>query len=370
MKQTIIEGAGAYVHLGEVLSALGTKKYMLVYTGSAKKQPVWKYLEELGTECVLFSDLTPNPKYEEVVKGVELFRQTGCDTVIAVGGGSAIDVAKCIKLYAKMPKGSFFLENEYVDTKIPLIAIPTTAGTGSESTPFSVIYYGGVKQSVHHSSIMPDYAILDPDTLESLPQFQKKCTVLDAFCQAIESWWSVYSTEESRAYAKEAVELIAANIYEYVDDNTDASRHRIMIGSNLAGRAIAITSTTAPHAMCYKLTTGYSLPHGYAVALCLPRVWSFMQSRCDKCTDKRGYEYLTGVFADIARSMGYDSAADAVCGFDEMLLRFGITPPDESDVEGASRTLADAVNVERLGNNPVSLDNGDLRNIYMEILTK
>ena len=367
MKQRIIEGKSSYRELGEILGSLGVKKYMLVYTSSAKRLPVWEYLAELGVERVFFSDFTPNPKYEEIVLGVDLFNAEGCDGVIAIGGGSAIDVAKCIKLYAKMNKDELYLSQEYTDTGIPLIAVPTTAGTGSESTPFSVIYYGGEKQSVKHPSILPDVAILDPDVLESLPTYQKKCTLLDAFCQAIEAWWCVYSTDESKAYSKAAIEKIRDNVWGYVDENSERSRAEIMSASNLAGRAIAITATTAPHAMSYKLTTTYGYPHGHSVGICLPRVWKYMLSHPEKTTDKRGGDYLLATFEDIANAMGYDTVIEAIDGFEEMLTRLGITYPQGENREEMARYLADAVNVERLGNNPVSLDNEAIYNLYLEM---
>ena len=367
MKQKIIEGRASYEKLGEILPSLGTKKYLLVYTGSAKKLPVWEYLEKLDLPRTLFSGFTPNPKYEEIVEGVALFNADGCDAIVALGGGSAIDVAKCIKLYCKMQGDEIYLKQEYTDTKVPLIALPTTAGTGSESTPFSVIYYGGEKQSVKHASILPDVAILDSDVLEGLPTYQKKCTLLDALCQAIESWWSVNSTEESRAYAKAAIEKIRDNLFEYVNENTEASRDAIMSASNLAGRAIAVTATTAPHAMCYKLTTTYGYPHGHSVALSLPRVWKYMLAHPERCTDKRGAEYLFKTFSDIAEAMGYmgeGNARRAAEGFEAMLEKLGIEYPTETNKDEKAKYFADSVNVQRLGNNPVALDSEALFNLY------
>lgn len=368
MKQIIIEGKASYRRLDGIFADFNVKKYMLVYTNSAKRLPVWEHLVSLDIPRVLFAGFTPNPKYEEIEDGIELFNAEGCDAIVALGGGSAIDVAKCIKLYCRMPKTELYLKQEYTDTKIPLFAIPTTAGTGSESTPFSVIYYGGEKQSVKHPSILPNVAVLDPDVLESLPSFQKKCTVLDAFCQAIEAWWSVHSTEESKAYSRAAIEKIRDNIYEYVEENTERSRAEIMSASNLAGRAIAVTATTAPHAMSYKLTTTYGIPHGLAVGLGLPRVWKYMLAHPERCTDKRGAEYLFATFEEIASAMGYGSAKDAADGFEIMLNRLELSYPEESDRETRAKYFADAVNVDRLGNNPVSLDNEALFDMYKGML--
>ena len=268
-----------------------------------------------------------------------------------------------------MPKGKIYLKQEYADTCVPLIAMPTTAGTGSESTPFAVIYLDGVKQSVHHTSILPNVALLDPDVLTGLPVYQKKCTVLDALCQAIESWWSVHSTDESKEYAKVAIDKIVKNIYEYVEENTEKSRAEIMSAANFAGRAICITATTAPHAMSYKITSNYGFPHGHAVAICLHRVWKYMLENGDRCTDKRGFDYLLLTFNEIASALGYDSPEAAIEGFKVMLSRLEIGDPcEKGDLSSAAETLAASVNVERLGNNPVSLDHAALYNIYMETL--
>ena len=367
MKQRIIEGSASYRELGEVLRSLGMTKYMLVFSGSAKKLPVWEYLSELDLPRVLFSDFTPNPKYEEIVVGVDLFRAEKCDGIVAVGGGSAIDVAKCIKLYSKMSADKLYLDQEYTDTGVPLVALPTTAGTGSESTPFSVIYYKGEKQSVKHSSILPDVAILDGDVLENLPTYQKKCTVLDAYCQAIEAWWSVNSCDESKTCSKAAIELIRDYIFEYVEQNTCVSRHKIMAASNLAGQAIAYTATTAPHAMSYKLTTTYGYPHGHSVGISLPRVWKYMIENHESCNDQRGADYVIATFEEIANAMGYATAREAVEGFEEMLSRLEIAYPHDENREEMARYLASSVNVERLGNNPVVLDNKALYDLYLEM---
>lgn len=368
VKQRIIEGQASYENIGTVLNELGAKKFLLVYTEPVKYLPVWDYVNNLDAKAVQFCDFTSNPKYEEVVAGVDLFNAEKCDAIVAIGGGSAIDVAKCIKLYCKMLKSEIYLKQEYADTCVPLIAMPTTAGTGSESTPFAVIYLDGVKQSVHHESILPNVALLDPDVLTGLPVYQKKCTVLDALCQAIESWWSVHSTDKSKEYAKVAIEKIVKNIYEYVEENTEKSRAEIMSAANFAGRAICITATTAPHAMSYKITSNYGFPHGHAVAICLHRVWKYMLENRDKCVDSRGWDYLYATFGDIAVVLGYTDPQKAVAGFKAMLDRLEICDPDESDIEKSARTLADAVNTQRLGNNPVALDNEALYNIYMEML--
>ena len=393
----------------------GSRKVFLVCDGS------WPYLNigpaveaavaGIGSPVRKFSDFGSNPLYESVCKGVEEFNASGCDTIIAVGGGSSIDVAKCIKLYCPSePK---------------LIAIPTTAGTGSESTRYAVAYRNGEKQSITHESIIPDYAILEPSVLDSLPLYQKKCTMMDALCQAIESWWSVNATDASRVLSRQAIGLIMANWEAYIfgcsggcastnrfaslipplrqacrpdfgppvheDTGVHASRGgtasaaaAIMRAANIAGQAINITQTTAPHAFSYKLTSLFGLPHGHAVALCLPEIWEFMlaKNRLD-------------CFTDIAHAMGTETPEDAISLFRSMMLSMGLSgqtmhpqarkdgrwpsgaqsapdcsdPLSEPERSSVLKTLASSVNPIRLANNPVPISETDALAIYSKVLS-
>ena len=369
--QRIINGVDSYDEIGDIIRGFGAKKFMLVCGGSLSRLEVGQYLLGLDIEHIVFSDFSPNPKYEDIVPAVELYKREGCDLIVAAGGGSAIDVAKCIKLYSPLDSSVNYLMQEANTSEIPLVAIPTTAGTGSESTRYSVIYYKGEKQSVHHTSIVPDVAILLPEVLKSLPVYQKKCTVLDALCQAIESYWAVSSNSESQELADKAIRLIWANIEEYLltPAPSDEVLGDIMLGSCLAGQAINITATTAPHAMSYKLTTTYGLPHGHSVGIGLLQVWKYMLTHSEKCTDSRGYDYLLGIFGKVAVAMGCDSIDEAIDAYEALLSKIEIGGPEPiGDREREIEMLAGAVNVERLGNNPVALDVEALIQLYGEIL--
>ena len=365
MPQTIISGNGCIKELGAVLTSMGSQKLMLVCDSSFPFLSIREDIRKLSVPYVSFSQFTPNPLYEDVVKGVELFRSERCDAIVAVGGGSTLDVAKCIKLYCNMDPGQNYLKQEVKDSGVPLMAIPTTAGTGSESTRFAVIYFEGEKQSIAHESLIPNYAFLESGVLKTLPVYQKKCTMLDALCQGIESWWSVNSTEESKQYSKLAVETIVAHYKAYILDNDDTAAEQIMLASNYAGRAINITQTTAAHAMSYKITSMYQLPHGHAVAVCLPEVWHYMLHHLEQCIDKRGAAYLSGVFADIAHSFGCNSADKAVADFYELLEFLELKKPAilDEDID----LLAASVNPVRLGNNPVGLTYDSLQQLYVNI---
>lgn len=342
-----------------VLPLLDGKKIMLVKGGSFEYLDLRDIFARLN--CVEFSDFTPNPLYEQVCKGVEIFKNENCEMIVAVGGGSAIDVAKCIKLYCKMDSSLNYLEQEMKDTGVTLVAIPTTAGTGSESTRHAVIYYNGEKQSVSHQSIVPDYAVLEPSVLNTLPVYQKKCTMLDALCQAIESWWSVNSTDESIELSGKAIIGIRDNWKAYIFDNSKEAAGKILEAANFAGQAINITATTAAHAMSYKITSLYKLPHGHAVAVCMPEVWNYIINNVDRCTDARGNKYLEKTLADISHLV-------EPSWFDSLLKELDIVNPVSDNRTEDIEILAGSVNPVRLKNNPVELTYEVMKDMYERII--
>lgn len=353
MGQTIVKG------LGQICPVLEGKKLLLVRDSAYDFLEIKKFFDAIPH--VEFSEFTPNPLYEQVCKGVELFNREQCELIIAVGGGSTIDVAKCIKLYCKMDSSINYLKQETFDSGITLIAVPTTAGTGSESTRHAVIYYEGAKQSISHPSIVPDYAVLEPSVLKTLPVYQKKCTMLDALCQGIESWWSVNSTNESIEYSRKAVEAIKVNWEEYIFKNTCSAAEHIMQASNYAGRAINSTATTAAHAMSYKITSMYQLSHGHAVALCMPEVWGYMLEHTEDCIDGRGVKYLEITLAQI------DGLIDLPY-FKDMMEKLEMSYPKAENREADLDVLAASVNSIRLKNNPVALSKEVLREMYGRIV--
>ena len=371
--QKIINGIN---NLPGILKEVGCKRLFLVTDSSYPFLNIKDAIEALDFEGkVKFAEFTPNPLYEQVCKGIELFQSSGCNTILAVGGGSAIDVAKCLKLAVLAKEGNNAIIPPLVSkrldiagSKIPFIAIPTTAGTGSESTHNAVMYYEESKQTVTNDGVLPDYAILEPSVLKTLPLYQKKCTMMDALCQGIESWWSVNSTEESKGYSKKCVELVMANWRKYIFENDDEAATQIMLAANYGGRAINIAQTTAAHAMSYKITSMYKLPHGHAVAVCLPEIWEYMTNHMDKCVDARGQMYLDKTFEDIATAMGINKPLFAIERFRQMKSDMGLDNPiSNGNREGELETLVRSVNSVRLKNNPVSLGD-DIRKLYSSLL--
>lgn len=371
--QKIINGID---QLPGILQEAGCRKLFLVIDSSYPFLNIKDTIEALPVEeKVKFSDFTPNPLYEQVCKGIDLLKSSNCDTILAVGGGSAIDVAKCIKLAVLAEEGNAAIIPPLVSqrlpidgSKIPFIAIPTTAGTGSESTHNAVMYYEGAKQTVTNDGILPDYALLEPSVLKTLPLYQKKCTMMDALCQGIESWWSVNSTDESKEYSKKAIELIMANWRKYIFENDDKAAAQIMLAANYGGRAINIAQTTAAHAMSYKITSMYKLPHGHAVAVCLPEIWGYMIGQPAGCVDPRGKEYVQAVFCRIAMSMGWKNPKQAVLFFRTMMKDMDLDKPITEKPDEDITLLCSSVNPVRLNNNPYRLNDGTIINLYTGIL--
>lgn len=371
--QKIINGIA---QLPAILKEVGCEKLFLVVDSSYPFLNIKDAIEALPVkERVMFSDFTPNPLYEQVCNGIELLKTSNCDTILAVGGGSAIDVAKCIKLAVLAEEGNAAIIPPLVSTrvacdgaKLPFIAIPTTAGTGSESTHNAVMYYEGAKQTVTNDGVLPDYAVLEPSVLKTLPLYQKKCTMMDALCQGIESWWSVNSTEESYEYSRKTIELIMANWRKYIFENDDEAARQIMLAANYGGRAINITQTTAAHAFSYKITSLYKLPHGHAVAVCLPEIWEYMLGNLDKCIDSRGQDYLFDIFDLIAKAMGCANPVKAIELFRQTMVDMELKNPVALNKEKELDVLSTSVNPVRLKNNPVFLDVEVIRSLYSIIV--
>ncbi|MBQ4347919.1 MAG: phosphonoacetaldehyde reductase [Firmicutes bacterium] len=364
-RQKIILGDNAHTELKEIFKELGTKKYLLICGKTFDTLPVSFYIAELGIPFARFGNYSPNPTYEQALEALKMYREEGCDAIFAVGGGSPMDVAKCVKMFAGMEEGVDYWNAPLSDSGIPLIALPTTAGTGSESTRYAVITKDGKKQSLTHESLVPNIALLEPRAIKGSPDYLKKCAVMDAVCQSVEAWWAIASDRPSIAFAKKSLELILPSLRLYLRDS-DVGNSRVLMGANFSGRAINIARTTAAHSMSYNLTTEYGVPHGHAVALCLPRIWEYMLAHPEKTADARGAEYLFEVFQSIAETLKQPDAASAIKWFDDTLKDMGLLPPalkDPSDIE----RFAGNVNPERLTNNPVHLDKAALEEIYTNI---
>lgn len=363
----IITSENNYSGLDEWLA--GHKKVFLVCDSSIKfLESINKKLEEVDIPIIRFSEFNPNPLYESVVEGVRLFRKESCDCIMAIGGGSAMDVAKCIKAYSTMQgdgENGDFLKQEIKPNDFPFLAMPTTAGTGSEATRYAVIYYNGAKQSVTSSSFIPETVLMDSGVLLTLPLYQKKATMMDALCHAIESYWSVNSTDESKEFSRGAIKLIMNNMDGYLE-NTENGNQGMLMAAHLAGKAINITQTTAGHAMCYKITSLFGCAHGHAAILCDRILYPWMLDNLEKCIDPRGRDYLRRILDEIGVALGATRAKDGVDILEKIFRKLDLSIPEASDQQFLE--LVSGVNPVRLKNHPVALDEKTIDLLYHKIL--
>ena len=329
----------------------------------------------LGTKSITyFSDFTENPKLEDAIKGADLLKNNKVELILAIGGGSTIDIAKLIKILSVFPKAGIELLNTptaHLSLDLPLIVAPTTAGTGSEATHFAVVYYQGNKYSVAHKDLLPNKIILDASLTESMPSYLTACSGLDALCQSVESYWSVNSTIESIAYAKEAIGLILENLPIAVHKPTKKVREKMLKASFLAGKAINITKTTAPHALSYTLTSKYGIKHGHAVALFLPVFFKFnAQVGKEDCNDKRGAMFVKERFVELTTLIGSSSVDDASIKLLEFISSLDINTK-LSDFNLNKTHIVDIVeniNFQRLKNNPRKVTTQNLKAIVESTL--
>jgi alcohol dehydrogenase class IV len=363
--------------VGDLFEDLSCRSVFLVadsqaYEASGARAALANALHEKHT--VIFEDFEPNPQWSDVNKGVDLWKRQPCDVILAVGGGTALDVAKLIGILASQdtpPRHVIDGTASITQNGPPLIAIPTTAGTGSEATHFAVIYLDGKKHSVAHQYILPNFAIVDPQLTYSLPPKQTAHTGLDAFCQAIESLWSIHSTDVSRTYALRALSLAYKHLPTAVNAPSPESRLAMSTASHLAGKAINITKTTAPHALSYIMTSKFGVPHGLAVALTIGPILVYNSQVTEKdVIDPRGVEHVNSVMSALCRSLecgDVHAAHERITNLirsihcDTCLSDIGISTASDRQL------ICDSVDVARLSNNPRMLNRCDLLKILDSI---
>lgn len=301
----------------------------------------------------------PNPTPVEVDAAVTWVCERDADLIIAIGGGSVVDLAKLAGFLATNGKTlAKWLDNDALGSvpSIPVVAIPTTSGTGAEVTPFATVWINGRKASVDRDELVPaEYLHLLP-LFQSQPPYLIKCTAMDALAQGIESYWSVLSTSESRALASNAIRVLWPAIRE-IGDGLPADFARLSRGALLAGAAIAISRTTACHAISYPITGRFGVPHGHAVALTLPAALEFVGG-CGT-GDARGTLTATDVSeraANIAAMLGASSAHDGRrvlerllddLGLERRLSELGCGSP-----ASVNQILDEGFNPSRMGNFP------------------
>ena len=318
-----------------------------------------------------YSTVEPEPRIELADEGAALCLKNKCDSVIGIGGGSAMDVAKAIAVIAtnKGAAVDYLGLNKVPKPGLPKIMIPTTAGTGSEVTFTAVFIRKNLKkkEGMNSPHLYPDLALLDPELTLSLPPEPTAHTGLDALCHAIESYTSINASPLSEMFSLEAIALIAENLRTCVHDGKNiAARERMLLGSLYAGIGLANAGVTAVHSLSYPLGGKFGVGHGLANTILLAPVMAYnLPGALEK-------------FADVAEAMGECVeglplreaaylAVDAVealiddCGITSSIRDFGVKEEDFPSLADVAMTVA-----RPLENNPRKMTKEEMIAIYAQ----
>lgn len=281
-KPLLLLGAGSSLQLCRIISQQGLAKVLVVTDQSLVQlgliEPICSALQNKGVETEVFDGVLPDPTDSIVFAGSARAAQTGCDAVLAVGGGSSIDAAKMISVCAISNNKPLEKQRPVMRPGLPLFAIPTTAGTGSEVTVGAVITHDEthVKRGFGGPGLVPQGAALDPVLMQGLPPNMTATTGLDALTHAIEAYIGRWENPESDKYAKLATHLIFGNLEQAYQQGQDLeAREAMSIAAAYAGFAINQTFVGYVHAIAHQLGSRYGIPHGLANAVLLPHILAF-----------------------------------------------------------------------------------------------
>lgn len=376
--------------LTQILSSLQAGKILLItdkgLSALALHKNTTSQLQEAGIECLVFDAVAADPSDDIVEQALALAKQSSVDAIIGFGGGSSMDVAKLVAYLAseKCPHSlsDCYGVDKIAQKRLPLIQIPTTAGTGSEVTPVAIVTTGATtKSAVVSDTLLPDWAILDASLTTSLPASVTAATGIDAIVHAIEAYTSnLRKNPVSDMLAKEALRLLASNIRLAVFDGSNLeARQAMLLGAMMAGQAFANAPVAAVHALAYPLGGHFHIPHGLSNSLVLPHVLRF---NAEHQKAERLYAELAPIIVEALdqeallsrlqknRGNAMESCETLIAGLEDLvrdlelpatLSEMGIKETD------LPRLAADAMLQERLlVNNPRPLKLEDALNIYTQ----
>lgn len=335
-------GVGAIDLSGQYARNLGAKKVLLV-TDPGVETAGWsarvtQSFERLSIPYVIFDQVTENPKIAEVRAGSVLYEAKGCNMIVAVGGGSPMDCAKAIGIEVSHQRGIEEFEGvDLVQYPIPpLVCIPTTAGSSADVSQFAIIADTRrmTKMAIVSKAVVPDAALIDPETLTTLSAYQVACTGMDALTHAIEAYVSSANSPVTDLHALEAIRLISIHLPDAVADPKSLEHQGpMMLASMEAGLAFSNAILGAVHAMSHSLGGCFDLPHGECNAILLVVVVSFNYSACpdryDRIAETMGIE-LSGYSPEqrLSRFIAYLSALREKIGIPPNMRRHGIKKTD------------------------------------------
>lgn len=345
-------GDGSFQKLDEVLDSLDVKRCVLVC--GRHFGPTARALMEADERiCAVFSDVEQNPQLSGVEATVALARENRADAVVGIGGGSSIDTAKFAAASAlgEDQPLDYYRGKPFPASRLKIIAVPTTAGTGSEVTQVSVISHGTEKKTINNPAFMPSAAIVDPVLSSTVPPRTTMNTGLDALAHALEGYWSKNHQPISDLMAIEAVRTVLNNLETaYRDGGNMEARRAMAYASLLGGLSFALPKTAASHACSYPLSEDYHLPHGEACAFTLD---SLVRINADERLE---------VLCHRAGLCGTDELAERIKVLKELGgLRCRLSELGEVDID---KLAADCAAHPLMNNNPVKLDAAALKKMF------
>ena len=367
----LVTGQTALEYLQQAVSQFNIKKPLIVSDqGVVKSGTIQHVLDLLTVEYSIYDSVKPEPELEQVQDCIDFYHLHQSDAVIAVGGGSALDIAKCVAALAEQT-GDIrdYVGNEKIKNRaIPLIVVPTTSGTGSEVTNIAILSDNAnqMKKGIVSDALLPDIAIVSPLMSVSCPASVTAASGVDALVHAIEAYISVNHSEITDALALPAIELIVQYLPQaYVHPNNLIAREKMATASLMAGLAFGNAGVGAVHALAYPLGGKYKMPHGVSNALMLPFVlkWNVLG-----CAERLSH---IATLLKLAVTENHTANAETLVEFLHQFCKqlnipsglrsFGIAQED------IPALAAEAIKVERLlKNNPRQLSLQDIEAIYNE----
>lgn len=283
-------GENKVLKMPEIVSSFGLRKVLVITDHSLMSlgllEPMLGALKTNNIQVSIFDEVLPDPTYDMVNRGLELCKSEECEGVIAFGGGSVLDSAKAIAMAYANRCAPEKLEGlvKAKTMRIPLIAVPTTAGTGSETTIVAVISDPAThrKTTIIDGRCVPDVAVLDPVITAGLPPHITAATAMDALTHALESYISTYATIKTKRLAEEAVRMIYKNVCKVYENPSDLkAREELLVASFQAGVAFSQTYVGYVHAFAHNYGGKFGIPHGLANAVLLPHIMEFSRPACE-----------------------------------------------------------------------------------------
>ncbi|MCS6765275.1 MAG: iron-containing alcohol dehydrogenase [Candidatus Protistobacter heckmanni] len=376
--RSIVVEAGASAKLGEIMQSLGSRTVLLVTDKGVRQagliDPALKSFADKGVACLIYDDVMADPPASVIEAAAAFAAQNKVDGVVGLGGGSSIDTAKLVALLApgKEKLADIYGVGMAKGPRLPLALAPTTAGTGSEVTPISIVTTGeGEKKGVVSPVILPDCAVLDADLTLGLPAHVTAATGIDAMVHAIEAITSKrLRNPVSDCLAREALALLGHNIHIACKPGVHrAAREAMLLGAMLAGMAFANAPVAAVHALAYPVGARFLVPHGLSNALVLPHVLRFNAAAPEAEAAYSGIADILipgasgGAASKTAALARYVASLSADLGLETRLSQVGIA---ERDI----RRLADDAMLQTrlLVNNPREVRHEDALTIYHQAL--